>query len=370
MKKIAQVITQSEMGGAQKHVILLAKEFIARGYEVDVIAGGDGELKKATEEVGAAYINDPYMVREISLDTDVKNVEYLKKLFSDKKYDIVQCHSSKAGLVARIAAKMAHVPKIIYTAHGFVFNEPMSEIKKIIYIICEFIGARCGDKIIAVSKKDYDCALKYKIANSKKAVFIPNAIKDIDKSLLKPKKQMLQELGIDNDDFVIGNVSNFYDTKGHKYLMDALIKLSDEGYKFNAVFAGEGKNLEDMKEKCKNYDNIKFLGYRTDNYDVMNCLDLFALPSVKEGMPYVILEAMNLGKTVLCTKVGALPDIISDGVNGYLVEPQSSEELYEKIKSILSNPDAVKVGAKGEEYVKEHFSFKKFADSIESIYNE
>ena len=370
MKKMAQVITQSEMGGAQKHVILLAKEFKARGYEIDIIAGGDGPLKKIANDIGVGYIEDPYMVREISIGKDRKNLKYLKKLFYDKKYDIVQCHSSKAGLIARIAAKRAHVPKIIYTAHGFVFNEPMSKIKKIIYIICEFIGARCGDKIIAVSKKDYDSALKYKISNSKNTVFIPNAIKDIDKAVLKPRKEMLSELGIDNDSFVLGNVSNFYDTKGHKYLIDALIKLSDEGFKFNAIFAGEGKNLEEMKEKCKDYDNIKFLGYRTDNYDIMNCLDLFVLPSVKEGMPYVILEAMNLGKTALCTRVGALPDIISDGDNGYLVEAQSSEQLYDKIKYIIVNPDSLKAGIKGEQYVKEHFSFEKFADAIESIYNE
>lgn len=369
MKKIAQVITQSELGGAQKHIILLAKEFKERGYEVDVIAGGSGDLKKILESDGINYIEDPYMVREISLGIDIKNVKYLKNLFKKNGYDIVHCHSSKAGLVGRIAARLAKIDKIIYTVHGFVFNEPMNKIKKYIYIICEFIGARCGDEIVTVSKKDYQCALDYNIGNANNTIFIPNAIKDIDKKSLKCREDMLSQLGIDNNTFIIGNVSNFYETKGHRYLIDALIKLYDEGYDFHVLFAGEGNNLQEMQEKSKNYDKIKFLGFRKDNYDIMNCFDLFVLPSVKEGMPYVILEAMNLGKPVLCTEVGALVDIIKDGENGYIVEPQSTEVLYKKIKSILENKELQDIGKAGEEYVKKHFSFESFVNNLEKLYD-
>lgn len=369
MKKIGYVITQSEMGGAQKNVLLLADEFLKRGYKVDVICGGQGDLKKLCEEKGIGYICDPYMVREINLPVDFKNFKYLKSLFKENNYDIVHSHSSKAGLLARMAAKSAGIKKNIYTAHGFVFNEPMSNLKKKIYIWCEKYGAKCGDEVIAVSKKDYDCALDYKISSKENTVYIPNAIKNIDRDSLKPKEKLLGELGVNKDDFIIGNVSNFYDTKGHVYLMDALMRLLDEGYKFTALFAGEGKNLQDMKDKTKNYDSIKYLGYRKDNYDIMNALDLFVLPSVKEGMPYVILEAMNLGKTVLCTKVGALTDMIKDGDNGYIVEPQSSDALYEKLKYILDNKDKYYLGDKGEEYVKSTFSFESVIDKIEKIYS-
>ena len=106
MKKIAQVITQSEMGGAQKHVILLAKEFKARGYEIDIIAGGDGPLKKIANDIGVGYIEDPYMVREISLGIDRKNLKYLKKLFSDKRYDIVQ--SKKTPILEKITKELLY----------------------------------------------------------------------------------------------------------------------------------------------------------------------------------------------------------------------------------------------------------------------
>lgn len=370
MKKVAQVITQSELGGAQKHVILLAKEFKEKGYDVDVIAGGSGELKNILESSGINYIEDPLMIREIKLSTDIKNIKYLKNLFRKNKYDIVHCHSSKAGLVGRIAARLAKVDKIIYTVHGFVFNEPMNKIKKYIYILCEIIGAKCGDKIVTVSKKDYQCALDYKISKEKNTIFIPNAIKEIDKSSLKSKQEIIDELNIEKNKFIIGNVSNFYETKGHRYLIDALKKLYDEGYDFYTIFAGEGNTLKEMQEKSKEYSNIKYLGYRTDNYDIMNCFDLFVLPSVKEGMPYVILEAMNLGKPVLCTQVGALVDIIRDGENGYIVEPQSIDALYNKLKDILDNKQLQQIADKGEIYIKEHFSFKSFADNMEKLYNE
>ncbi|HSN58539.1 MAG TPA: glycosyltransferase family 4 protein, partial [Clostridiaceae bacterium] len=201
--------------------------------------------------------------------------------------------------------------------------------------------------------------------------FIPNAIPEIRKDELREAAQVKKELGIQEENFVLGTISNFYETKGHKYLIEALKRLYEEGHRFKTVFAGQGPKLQEMKSLAAGFSDIMFLGYREDNYDIMNILDLFVLPSIKEGMPYVILEAMSLRKPVLCTKVGALTDMIKDGVNGYIVEPQDSGLIYDKLKWILSNREkAVAVGIAGEKYVSDNFALSKFTESVIRIYEE
>jgi glycosyltransferase involved in cell wall biosynthesis len=369
--KVAQVVTLSEMGGAQKHVLLLSTELKNKGYDVTIFTSAGGKLVENARANGLNVVMVPHMVRDINPRDDIKAVRSLYKLFKEGGYDIVHCHSSKAGILGRVAAKLAGIKRIIYTAHGFVFNEPMSSIKRTIYVFIEKIGAMLGDKVIAVSKKDCDSALENKIVNKEKLTFIPNAIPEINKDLLKEPLEMKVELGLPASEFVIGTISNFYETKGHAYLIEAVKKLYDEGYKFSTVFAGQGPKLDEMKDLAKEYGCITFLGYREDNYDIMNTLDLFVLPSIKEGMPYVILEAMSIGKPVLCTKVGALTDMISDGVNGYIVEPQDSGLIFHKLRWILENKDKLEsIGMAGEKYVNEHFSMAKFTESVISIYKE
>ena len=370
-KRVAQIITVSEMGGAQKHVFLLTKSLIERGYEVDVIAQGGGDLVNKIEEVGGTFINNPYMVRDINPVMDIKNILYLKKLFKERKYDIVHCHSSKGGLVGRIGARFAGVKSIIYTAHGFVFNEPMGKIKRKIYIAIEYIGSKFGKKIIAVSKKDYYCGKKYKLGNEKNLYCIGNAIEEVEFNKLKEKDLLKEELGLNKDYFVVGMVSNFYETKGHRYLIDAIKKLYDEGFKFYMIFAGEGYTMDEMIEKSKGYDLIKFLGYRNDNLDLMNIFDIFMLSSVKEGMPYVILEAMNLGKPVIATKVGALTNMIESGLNGILIESKNSNSIYIVLKDVLKQKYNLNlIGENGKEYINKNYSFSKFMDDIIKVYEE
>ncbi|MHC1720683.1 MAG: glycosyltransferase family 4 protein [Clostridiaceae bacterium] len=370
-KKIAQLVTLSEMGGAQKHVLLLSRELKKQGYDVTVFTSAGGKLIDNIRESGMEVVLVPDMVREINPAKDFKALVYLYKAFKKGGYDIVHCHSSKAGVLGRIAARLAGVKRIIYTAHGFVFNEPMSILKMYIYVNIERIGAAFGHKVIAVSRKDCDTAVENRITGRDKLVYVPNAIPEIASLQLRDVSEMKKELNIKQEEFVLGTISNFYETKGHVYLIEAVKKLYDEGCKFKTIFAGQGPKAEAMMEMARGYSDIVFLGYREDNYDVMNTLDLFVLPSIKEGMPYVVLEAMSMGKPVLCTKVGALADMITDGVNGYIVEPQESGPLYDKLKWIMNNMDRLKdIGRAGKAYADENFSMSKFTESIINIYEE
>lgn len=368
--KVAQVITQSEMGGAQKHVLLLSSLLREKGYEVTVFAAPGGEMIEELKKMNIGFMEVPDMVREINPIRDLKATLFLYKKFKEEKYDIVHCHSSKAGLIGRLAAKLAGIKKRIYTVHGFVFNEPMGRVKKWAYTVIEKFGGLLSSDIIAVSNRDYDIALKYKVIDSKRLRYIPNAIEEIDIKKLAPGDLTRKKLGLNTNEFVIGTVANFYETKGHVYLIEALKRLYDEGYKFKTIFAGIGPKYDDMINFSSGYNDIKFLGYRKDNFDVINAMDMFVLPSVKEGMPYVVLEAMMLSKPVLCTRVGALGDIIKDEVNGFIVNSQSSDELYNKLKLILEHKyDLTRIGHEGGKYVRENFSIEKFIEDVIEVYS-
>lgn len=369
IKKVAQVITQSEIGGAQIHVLLLSEELKEKGYTVEVLAADGVGLKEKLISKNINFITLPNMVREISPIKDFKNIIDLIRIFKREKYDVVHCHSSKAGLVARIAARLAGVDRIVYTAHGFVFKEPMSNLKKKIYILFEKIGAKFGHHIITVSKDDYNCALDYKLCRQDRLTYIPNAVRSVNTEVLKPTSLMRKELGIGEEEFVLGTAANFYETKGHIYLIEAAKKLYNEGFKFKILLAGDGPTMPQMKELSKGYENIKFLGFRKDNYDLINSMNLFVLPSVKEGMPYAVLEAMSLKVPVLCTSVGALKDIIEEGQNGFMVDAANSQALYEKLKSLIGNDLVLnKVGNNGYEYVYNNFSLGKCVENVIYIY--
>lgn len=367
--KVAQIITQAEMGGAQKHLLILSDELKKMGNEVKVYAGEGSGLELQLEKLNIDFERVANLKREISLVYDLKAILNFIKIFKKEKFDIVHCHSSKAGLVGRIAARIAGVKIVTYTAHGFVFNEPMSNLKRKIYIAIEKIGALFGNRLIAVSKKDYQCAVDYKLGRKRNTYYIPNAVNEVDRNSLKSCESLKQELQVEND-FVLGVAANFYETKGHRYLIDALTKLTNEGYKFSCLLIGDGKTKEEMMKKAEGYTNIKFLGFRKDNYDLINCMDLFVLPSVKEGMPYAILEAMTLSKPILCTRVGALTDMIKDGDNGFIVEPKSVEQLYEKLKYILDNKDVlINVGKSGYNYYKKNFTVDLFVKDVLKVYD-
>lgn len=369
-RKIAQVITLSEMGGAQKHVLLLSSQLKEKGYDITIFAAPGGDLVENLREKNIRFTPLPQMVREINPIKDLKTLILLYRIFKRERFDVVHCHSSKAGLLGRIAARLAGINKIVYTVHGFVFNEPMGSLKKNIYIAIEKIGAMFGTDSIAVSQKDLDTAIDYKIGNKNKIGYIPNAIENVSEENLRSKADIRESLEIKSDDFVIGTVANFYDTKGHIYLVEAVKRLYDEGFNFKTVFAGEGPRMEFIKEKCVGYDNFIFLGYRKDNLDVINSFDLFVLPSVKEGMPYVILEAMSISKPVLCTRVGAMTNMISNKENGIIVNPGVPEELYREIKWALNSREEIsRIGAFGKSFVNEKYSLDAFINEVIGVYD-
>jgi glycosyltransferase involved in cell wall biosynthesis len=366
MKKLAYIITQSEMGGAQKSILILCEQ-LSKEYDITVYSAPEGGLVDELRAINVQHVPVPDMVREINPIKDFKAYRFLIKEFRENKFDIVHCHSSKAGIIGRQAAKKAGIKKILYTAHGFVFNEPMSSIKKQIYTILEKLSATITNTIICVDPKDIKIAKKLGITPKDGFAYIPNGIAFDAAPWQSCFKSENAEAA-----FTFGFVANFYETKGHRYLIEAFNKLTVEvKVPMRLVLVGDGILRAEMETLAENNENIIFTGYRKDAQELMKGFDCFIMSSVKEGFPFVILEAIKNKLPVISTDVGAVSEILNGGALGWLVPPFNSEGLKAAMLQVMNDmPLARQKAEKAYAQCKQHYSIENMAALTRQVYLE
>ncbi|MBI2050367.1 MAG: glycosyltransferase family 4 protein [Parcubacteria group bacterium] len=343
MTTILYIVTQQEFGGAQRYIFDLATNLDKSQYDVHIAAGEEKEGFPASN--GDKFFDRArgqnltvhslkHLVRPISLINDFLAYFELKKLISELKPDIVHLNSSKAGVLGSMAAKALGVPKIIYTAHGFVFNEPMNPLKRWLYTHAELGTAKRVDRIIAVSEFDRQAGIKAGI-DENKIVTVHNGI---DPSSLRffSEEDARAQLNITEHTPLIGCIANFYQTKGLDVLIGAMADINAQ-----LVIVGDGElrpQLEEQIKKLNLADQVHLTGQLPDAHQYLKAFDIFVLASRKEGFPYVLLEAAAAGVPIVATRVGGVPEIIHDEITGYLAEPCNPDELAQKISQALAHP--------------------------------
>ncbi|MFA6254852.1 MAG: glycosyltransferase family 4 protein [Patescibacteria group bacterium] len=365
--KILYLVTQSEWGGAQRYIFDLATH-LASDYKVAVAAGGNDELFAKLDEKNVENYKLKNLVRQINLTKDIQAYFEIKKLIKKIKPDILHLNSSKAGVIGAIAGRHANVKKIIYTVHGFVFNEPMAGWQKQIYIWAEKFSAKYKDKLICVSEYDRQVGIKNKITSADKLITINNGIEPI--SFLN-KATARQQLNLPPDKIIVGTIANFYLTKGLAYLITAakeIIKIMPDVI-FRLIGFGRLENQLKTEIKKLNLENKIYLGKVENAKEYLLAFDLFVLPSVKEGFSYTILEAMQAGLPIVATLVGGLPEMISDSNNGLLVPPADPNALAQAIIKLLENKDlATQLGNQAKIDVNQKFSLAKMISETAKVY--
>jgi len=359
--KILYLITQSDFGGAQKYVHDLATN-ISQNYTV-IVAGGEqgnrGELAQKLRKKNIEYIHLSHLKRAILPWHDFLAFWQIKKLIKRKKPDIVHLNSSKISILGSLAAKQCKISKIIYTVHGWVFNEELAWWKKTLYKILEKWTAKFKTHIICLSEFDKKTAIQKKITPVNKISVIYNGIKPVD---FLSKEKARQRLNLDKNKLVIGTIANAYKTKGLKYLIESVNKY-ELGY---LMIIGDGPE----RTKLKIEKNGIIAGCIPDAAKLLPAFDIYTCSSIKEGLPYTILEAMQAGLPIVSTNVGAIPEVITDNKNGLLVEPKNPEQLAEKIKYLLDNPKITKqLGENAKEKVKQ-FTLEQMVKKTEKLYNK
>ena len=320
-KRLLQVITRSDWAGGQKVLYALVyglKHYYPEEFEVEVACGKhDGKLIPELEKLGVKVHIVEDLVREISPLKDVKAFFQLRRITKKGKYDVVHLHSSKAGVLGRIAAKLSGVPTVVYTVHGWWPIEQYHGLKRKLLIYAERFASKFSDKIVFLCKRDLEKARNWKIGKEKQYVIIHNAIippQTFEKGALR------RELNIPENVKIVGNVARLDRQKNPiRFLEIAKLVLSERDDVVFVWIGGSvvddyyGKEVQKWLEKNSYLkEKIYFLPFRKDAIQLMSDFDVFLLTSDSEGMPLVVLEAQSLGVPVVSTDVGCVGEMIGD----------------------------------------------------------
>jgi glycosyltransferase involved in cell wall biosynthesis len=350
--KILYIVTQGENGGAQKNVLDMA---VAANdvHQVHVATGEQPKekdawlfenLKKNGFSADRLHIF-PNLVREVTPTNEFRAFAEIYKFIKAERFDLVHLHSSKAGTLGSVAARLAGA-RVIYTVHGFIFQEPMSFLKKAFYVLAEFAASLFINHHICVSERDLEMGRKFLVLrNPKKVSVVYNGINDDPAKLLSreaARKYILEKAGAlsQPEIFIFGTIANLYATKGLTYYIQAAKILKTKTSKaFVSVVIGDGelrKELEDQIVESGLQDNFKLLGYTANAYSYLAGLDAFVLSSVKEGLPYTLPEASLAKLPIIASRVGGIPEM-SQHIKIQMVKPKNPEALTDQMLQIIES---------------------------------
>ncbi|NCQ16146.1 glycosyltransferase family 4 protein [Candidatus Falkowbacteria bacterium] len=372
MTKILYFITQSEYGGAQRYVFDLANN-LGREFEVAVALGEqgkDGKLAKKLEENNIKYYIIPHLKRSISPLNEILAFFEISKLIKNYQPNIIHLNSSKISILGSLAGLFIKLKiknlKIIYTVHGWVFNEPLPAPVKWFYLWAEKFTAKFKDKIICVSESDRQVALKYKIAPVEKLITIHNGLAPVNFYTREEALPLLAKERAGGEVF-IGSIGNLYKTKGFEYLIEAADILT---HKLNTpatfIIIGEGKEREALKNLIAKYNlknNFILAGSIDEAARLLPAFDVYVCSSVKEGLSYTLIEAMQAGRPIVATAVGGNPEMIENEKTGLLSKPADARDLAEKIKTLLNNKTlALELGQNAKAKAMAEFGLEKMVE--------
>lgn len=368
--KVLYVITKATWGGAQRYVYDLAKEAQGAGYAISVAYGTPGKLSEMLEEDGIATISLPSLGRDVRIGSDGKTFLELIRLFKKEKPDVVHLNSSKIGALGALAAKIARVPKVIFTAHGWAFNEERSAIQKGIIYFLSWLTMLCADTVIVVSDKTHDQAPHFLV--KEKIVTIHNSIKQVPLYSKMSARGILKLPPFSRKDVVIGTIGELHKNKGQTYLLESFASINQEFPHTHLLIIGGGEEEAKLKNKAETLgisDKVIFTGFVPEGAQYIRAIDMFVLPSITEAFGYVLLEAGVAGLPSIATRVGGIPEIIENNTHGLLVSPRDVKELTLAMKFLLEHKDRrLEYAAKLHEKVLKEFSFEAMCEKTFALY--
>jgi len=409
--KILQVITLSETGGAQKVLYHLVAGLSPAVFDVTVACAPGGELGRWLRELGwVRVVEMPHLCRNISPRRDLAAFLALYRLMRRERFDVVHCHSSKAGIIGRLAARLAGVKKVIFTAHGWGITPEQSRAARFLYTWAERLAGLASTWVVCVSRADWERGVKERLAPAAKLKVIYNGVPRPPGGAEK-RGALRAELGLPADALVVGTVGRLCAQKDPLFFLEvARLLLSGSGggapfrddsavdsfplpaaasppatvcrelpelsaglsEKLLFILIGDGP----LKQKClafiDRYDlrrRIFLLGAREDAARLLAGFDVFCLFSRWEGLPLTILEAMQRGLPVAAAAVGGVPELVREGETGFLVPPGDVGRAARAVAALLKDPGLRRrMGEAGRRAAREKFSLAEMVAGYQYLY--
>ncbi len=375
-KRILFVSTKSVFGGAQKYIIDLIDYLPRDRFDIMLAAGGTGPLRTKAMERGVPFYEIKDLERNINPLKDIFVFFHFITLFRRLKPDVVHLNSSKASALGALAARMVGISTIVSSTHGWPFMEDRSPWQKKMLKLMVRTSALFQDSIICVSDFDHAVGLYERIAPARKLIPIHNGV-DVKKHVFldrqKARDVLIAKAGLKiNPSFVVGTIAEYTKNKGLSYLLEAAAHISkvDSHAVFFLIGWGEEKQfLEDKIMHRHISNNVFLIDYLPEAFTYLKALDIFVLPSVKEGFAYTLLEASLAELPIITTRVGGNPEIVEHMKTGILVNPRSPEEIINAVSHLLRDSDDRKnLGTEARAKVIRDFSIQSMVSLTAGVY--
>jgi glycosyltransferase involved in cell wall biosynthesis len=376
--RICHVITRMIVGGAQENTLLTCRDHLEKGHKVVLVtgptAGPEGKLLQKQPLPGLEIVEIPDLVRELSPLADWRACQALRRLFREREFDVVHTHSSKAGIVGRIAAWKERVPVVVHTVHGQAFHPYQAAWRNWLYILAERYAARRCHRIYAVAQAMIDQCVAANVAPPEKYQVVYSGM-DMDAfANARPEPELRASLGIPEDALVVGKVARLFELKGHEYLVQAAPAIVARFPQVRFLLVGDGNLREELEAEIARLglsEHFVFAGLvpPADVCRYTALMDVLVHLSLREGLPRTVVQGLASGVPAIGFPLDGTPEVILEGKTGFLCPTGDATAVATAVNALLENPERRRaMGQTGQELVLERFSWQRMGSVLEGEY--
>jgi glycosyltransferase involved in cell wall biosynthesis len=379
--RILRVIARLNMGGPALHVAYLTDGLKRRGYETTLVAGslarGEDSMAFVADARDVQVIRIEELGREISPLRDLIATFQLARLIRQERPQILHTHTAKAGTVGRVAALLAgsrRPPIVVHTFHGHVLRGYFGPLRSHFFRLLERWLAARTTALIAVSPQVRDDLVSLGIAPRERFAVIRLGI-ELDERIAAEQNGRVESrryLGIPGERFAVGWIGRMTAVKRTDDVLVAFKRLRENGVDATLCMVGDGPDRAGLEQRAHDLGIVRdtlFLGYQEDVAPFYAAFDALVLPSSNEGTPVSVIEALGAGRPVVATRVGGVPDVVRDGVDGFLVEPGATAELADRLAQLAQDPTLrERMGKQGRERVLPRYAVGRLVDDVDRLY--
>ncbi|HEX4786636.1 MAG TPA: glycosyltransferase family 4 protein [Candidatus Sulfotelmatobacter sp.] len=372
--KIAQVATSD----LSVRLLLLdqIKALESNGHQVTAVCA-PGPWVEDVRRTGVTVQTVP-MMREISPIADFNSTLSLARLFRQNKFDVVHTHTPKAGLIGPVAGRLARIPNLVHTVHGLLFHDRMSRLHQTVYWIPEKVTATLCDHLLSQSREDMERAVRSRLCARKKIAYLGNGI---DVAHFAPhdayddRAKKLREVGLRETDFVVGSVGRLVKEKGFMELFAAAETLSARCPQIKFVVIGPREKDQndaldpDYIEELQRRGVVRFVNWCDDMRPWYSAMDVFVLPSYREGIPRACMEAAAMMRPIVASDIRGCREVVLNGSTGLLVPPRDVPRLISAVEQLQKDStSAAEMGRRARQHIVQNFNIRDVCKRLCDFY--
>ena len=375
--RILHIITRLEFGGPPLSLLDLIARLDKAKFDVSLATGftpdRETDMIEEARKLHIHVFTVPSLVREVGIPNDIKALWQIMRIIKRGGYHIVHCHTSKAGFIGPLAARLGAAKIVLYSPHGTILQGYFGKVQTGFFVLLQRFAAYFIDKILCLTTLEVSQYLEAGIGSRNKYTFIYNGIDVASMARRRADRlTMRKHLEIRPDDYVGVSVGRLVPVKGYNHLIEAIRLLKPDIPNFRLLLVGDGserKALENQAKSAGLSNYVRFMGLRRDIPEILSCADVFLLSSLNEGFGLVLVEAMAMRLPIVATRVGGVPEVVAHEKTGILVAPKDPKAMADAVQRLYHNRQRAKeLGLAGFERAEHVFDIPKIVKQYEQLY--